>query len=161
MFSLARNVRRVSAVLCCLISVTVLSALASAQQFAPATGANAKQFVGIWKANFQGNPFFTVTLAIDGNKLVGNASHANIELNKAGELTKAEANDGEDPDPITDARVNGDILRITTKSTDGSEDSLQLELRLVASNEANLRMVVPPDVPAPKPWRLRRVAATP
>jgi hypothetical protein len=161
MFSSARNVRRASAVLCCLISVTLLSALASAQQFAPATAANAKQFVGIWKANFQGNPFFTVTLAIDGNKLVGNASHANIELNKAGELTKAEANDGEDPDPITDARVNGDILRITTKSTDGSEDSLQLELRLVASNEANVRMVVPPDVPAPKPWRLQRVAAKP
>jgi hypothetical protein len=161
MFSSARNIRLVSTVLCWLISGTLLSALASARQFAPATGANAKQFVGIWKANFQGKPFFTVTLSIEGNKLVGNVSHANIELDKAGELTKAEANDAEDPDPITNTRVNGDILRITTKSTDGSEDSLQFELRLVASNEANVRMVVPPDVPAPKPWRLQRVAAKP
>lgn len=161
MLSSARNVGCVSTMLSCLISVTLFSALASAQQFAPATAANAKQFVGIWKANFQGNPFFTVTLAIKGNKLVGNVSPFNIEVNKAGDLTKAEANDGEDPDPITDARVNGDILRITIKSADGSGDSLQSELRLVASNEANFRMVVPPDVPAPKPWRLQRVAAKP
>jgi hypothetical protein len=139
--------------------VTLLSSAASAQQFAPATAANAKQFVGTWKANFQGHPFLTVTLAIEANQLAGNFSHADIEVNEAGELTKAEANDGEDP--ITDIRVAGDILRITVKSTDGSEESIQSELRLVAANEADLRMLVPPDVPTPKPWRLQRVAAKP
>jgi hypothetical protein len=157
--SSARNVCRVIAMLCSLTLVTLLSSLASAQHFAPATAENAKQFVGTWKANFQGNPFLTVTLAIKANKLVGTVSHANIEVNKAGELTKAEADDGEDP--ITDIRVAGDILRITTKSTDGSEDSIQSELRLVAANEADLRVLVPPDVPTPKPWRLQRVAAKP
>ncbi len=159
MFSSARSLGRVSTMLGCLMSVALVNALASAQQLAPATTANAKQFVGVWKASFQGNPFFTMTLAVDGSKLVGSVSHFDVEVNKAGELTKAEASDGEDP--ITDARVNGNILRITAKSTDGSEDSLQTELRLVASNEANLRLVVPPDVPAPKPWRLQRVAAKP
>jgi len=151
--------RRVIVVLCCLALVVLFHASALAQHFTPATATNAKQFVGVWKASFRGSPFLTVTIAIDGNKLVGSVSHANIELNNAGELTKAEANDAEDPDPITDARVNGDTLRITTKSTDGSEDSIEAEIRLVANNAADLRMLVPPDVPAPKPWRLQRVAA--
>ena len=152
---------RVRTSLCCLMFVTVFQALASAQHFTPATATNAKQFAGTWKASFQGNAFLTIALVIEGNKLVGTVSHANIELNKAGELTKAEANESEDPDPITDLRVNGNVLRITAKSTDGSEDSIQSEMRLIAVNEADLRMVVPPDVPAPKPWRLTRVATKP
>lgn len=156
MFS-AENNGRVMATLCCLMFAVVFPAWAFGQHFAPATATNAKQFVGVWKASFQGHTFLTVTLAIDGNKLTGSVSHADIELNKAGELTKAEANDAEEPDPIIDARVDGDTLRITTKSTDGSEDSIEAEIRLVAGNEADLRMVVPPDVPAPKPWRLERV----
>jgi len=135
--------------------------LASAQQFAPATAANAKQFIGVWRGDFQGNPFVTVTIGFEGNKLVGTVSRADIEVNKAGELTKAEASDG--ANPITDARVKGDTLRITTKSTDGSEESFQSELRLVANNEVSMQILVPPDVPAPapKPWRLERVSAKP
>lgn len=99
----------------------------------------------------------TIALHIDGNKIVGTVSHADVEVNQAGELTKAEANDGEDP--ITDLRVNGNILSITTKSTDGSEDSIQSKLTLIAGNDAELQMLVPPDVPAPKPWKLKRVSA--
>jgi hypothetical protein len=152
---------RVIALLCCLAAVTLCCTAASAQHFTAATATNAKQFVGVWRASFKGKPFFTVELAIDGNKLVGTASHANIELNEAGELTKAEANDGEAPDPIVDVRVDGDILRITTKSADGSEDSIQSELRLLTANEADLRMIVPPDVPAPKPWRMKRDSRKP
>ena len=158
MFTLGHN-RRATVVLCGLTIVVLSLASASAQTFTPATAANAKQFVGVWKASFQGKPFLTVNISIDGNKLVGSVSHAEIELSKAGELTKAEANDEDAPDPITDARVNGDTLRVTTKSTDGSEDSIEAEIRLVANNEADFRMLVPPDVPAPKPWRLERVPA--
>jgi hypothetical protein len=66
------------------------------------------------------------------------------------------SNDSQAPDPIVDVRVDGDILRITTKSTDGSEDPIQSEMRLLKANEADLRMIVPPDVPAPKPWRMKR-----
>ena len=159
MFSSPANRRTAIAGLCCLMFLTSLRDLASAQQFTQATAANAKQFIGVWKGDFHGNPFVTVTIGFEGNKLVGNISHANIEVNEAGELTKAEVVDG--ANSITDARVNGDILRITTKSTDGSEESFHSELRLVANNEASLRMLVPPDVPAPKPWRLERVAAKP
>ena len=155
---LEEAVRRVFTTLCCLASVTLFCASASAQHLTPATATNAKQFVGIWKASFPGNAFLTIALHIDGNKIVGTVSHANIELNH-GELTKAEANDGEAPDPITDLRVDGNILRITTKSTDGSEDSIQAKLTLVAADDAELQMVVPSDVPAPKPWKLKRASA--
>lgn len=151
---------RVTVVLCCLTVIVMFHASAPAQNFTPATATNAKQFVGVWKASFQGKPFLTVNLTTDGNKLAGNVSHADIELNKTGELTKAEASDG-DPDPITDARVNGDTLQITTKSTDGSEDSIEAEMKLLANNEADFRLLAPPDVPAPKPWRLKRVTAKP
>jgi hypothetical protein len=123
--------RRVIALFCSLAAVTFCCASASAQHFTAATATNAKQFVGVWKASFKGKPFFTLELAIDGNKLVGTASHADIELNDAGELTKAEGNDAEAPDPIVDARVAGDVLRINTKSTDGSENSIQSELKLL------------------------------
>ena len=148
--------------LCCLMFLTSVRDLASAQQSTPATAANAKRFIGVWKGDFHGNPFVTVTIGFEGDKVVGTVSHADIEVNKDGELTKAQAGGGPD-DPITDARVKGDVLRITTKSADGSEDSFQSELRLVANNEVSMQIVVPPEVPAPapKPWRLERVAAKP
>jgi hypothetical protein len=94
-----------------------------------------------------------------GNRVTGTASHANIEVSPSGELIKADVLEGSDP--ISDARVSADRLRITTKSTDGSEDSNDFELHLLADNEAELRLVVPPDVPTPKPWKMTRVVAKP
>jgi len=162
MFSSPANRRSAIAGPCCLMFLIFLCDSASAQKFAPATTANAKQFVGVWKGDFHGHPFVTVTIGFEGDKLVGTVSHADIEVNKDGELTKAQAGGGAD-DLITDAQVKGDVLRITTKSADGSEDSFQSELRLVANNEVSMQIVVPPEVPppAPKPWRLERVAAKP
>ena len=157
MFRSTANRRSALAVLCCLMFLICLCDLASAQQFTPVTAANAKQFIGVWKGDFHGSPFVTVKIAFEGNKLVGSISHANIELNDAGELTKAEAVDG--ANTITEARVNGDVLRVTSKSDDGSGDTYQSELKLVAKDELSLRMLVPPDVPAPKPWQLQRVSA--
>ena len=115
---------------------------------------NAKQFVGVWKATFRGNPFLTIALTTEKDKLIGTFSHFDIEVNKDGELTKAEVSDGEDP--IADLRVNGNILRITIKTSDG--DSIQSGLTLTAADEADLQMLVPPDVPSPKPWKLKRVS---
>ena len=150
---------RLITVFCCSTVVALFYVPVLAQHFTPATATNAKQFVGVWEASFQGSPFLTVTIAIDGNKLVGKLSHFDVEVNKAGELTKAEAGDGDDA--ITTFRVDGDTLRITTKSTDGSENSIQTDMRMVASNEADLRLLAPPDVPVPKPWRLKRVRIKP
>jgi hypothetical protein len=155
MLNFTRTGRGVGTMLCCLILLTLLLPSASAQKnFQPATATNAKQFVGVWRATFQGHPFMTIALTIDKDKLVGTISHADIEVNKDGELTKAEASDGESP--ISDAQVKGNILRITTKSSDG--DSIRSGLTLTAADEAELQMLVPPDVPTPKPWNFKRVA---
>ena len=155
MFTFAGTVRGPCTTLCWLLFITLLHPSASAQKdFQPATATNAKQFVGVWNATFQGNPFLTIVLTTEKDKLVGTMSHANIEVNKDGELTKAEASDGEDP--IADLRVNGNMLRITIKTTDG--DSIQSGLTLTAADEAELQMLVPQDVPTPKPWKLKRVS---
>ena len=133
----------------------LLAASLFAQDFKPANSGNAKQFLGKWQSSFHGKVFLTLTLTADAQKMSGTVSGADIELNDAGELTKAEPSEG--MNSITDARVNGNRLRITAKSNDGSEESIQSEIVLTGSNEAELRMIVPADVPNPKPWKLTRV----
>ena len=128
-----------------------------AQDFKPATSVNAKQFLGKWQSSFQGKVFLTISLAGDGKKLSGSVSHADVELNDAGELTKAEPSGGSDPDPITNAQVNGNRLRITAKSSDDSGDTMDSEMVLMSPEQAEFRIIVPPDVPRPKPWKLTRV----
>ena len=139
------------------VLLLVSCATAFAQDFQPATTSNAKQFVGTWQASFNGSPFLTIIFAMADNKVTGSSSHANIDVNQAGELTKAEAKDG--ADPIIDAQVKGNVLRFTTKSTDGSEDSLQAELRLIEPDKGEVRIIgIPPDVPSPKPWQVTRAS---
>ena len=124
-----------------------------AQDFKPANATNAQAFLGKWQGTFQGKVFITVYLSGDAHKLSGTMSKADIELNDAGELTKAEVNEGSNP--ITNATVKGSRLRITAKSDDG--DEINSEIDLVGADEAELRLIVPPDVPRPKPWKLARV----
>ncbi len=139
------------------ILIFVISSIAPAQDFAPATADNARQFIGTWKASFQGHQFLTVTLSADGTRLVGTVSHVDIEVDKAGELTKADPTEG--ADPIAKLRVSGDTLRIAVKSGDDSDGPIESEIKLVGADEADFRLVVPPDVPAPRPWRLQRTPA--
>jgi hypothetical protein len=126
-----------------------------AQDFTTATSLNAKDFLGTWQGSFHGKVFITLSLLGDPHKLSGSVSGADVELNDTGELTKAEANEG--TNLITSAKVNGKRLHIVAKSSDGSENSIDAEIVLVGPNEAELRMIVPPDVPRPKAWPLKRV----
>ena len=143
---------------CGAVLLLMSCAVIFAQDFQPATTSNAKQFVGTWQASFNGRPFLTLTLAIADNKFTGTANHADIEVNPAGELTKAEAQDG--VNPITNAQVKGNVLRFTIKNSDGSEDSPQTELRLNAPDKGEIRLIgIPEDVPAPKPWQVTRVSS--
>ena len=141
-----------------LLFAMILTGSLLAQDFKPATAANAKQFLGTWQSSFQGKVFLTIVIAGGANELSGSMSHFDVEVNDAGELTKAEV--GEGSNKITGAQVNGNRLRITTKSSDGSEDSTDSEMVLSDAGEAELRMIVPPDVPPdvprPKPWKLSR-----
>ena len=157
MFRLSAGKQRVRSTAGAAAVVLVFCAIVFAQDFQPATGSNAKQFDGTWQASFNGSPFLTVVFRVADNKVTGSASHADIDINPAGELTKAEAKDGEDP--IIDAQVKGNVLRFTTKSTDGSEDSLRAELRLIGPDKGEIRLIgLPADVPAPKPWEASRVS---
>jgi len=139
--------------------VIVLTSATFAQDFKPANNVNAKDFLGKWQGTFQGKVFITVSITGDAQKLSGTVSKGNVEVNDAGELTKAEGVEG--LNTIKSARVNSNYLRITTKSDDGSEDEIDSEMTLVGANQAELRLIVPlnvpPDIPRPKPWKLTRV----
>lgn len=112
-----------------------------------------QQFVGTWHADFKGKTFLTIKLEKQQDKLTGTASHFDVKLDDTGELTGAEEADGSNP--IIEAKLTDGILRITLKDED-SQDTLQCEMKLTGTDQAELRMLVPPDVPKPKWWKLLR-----
>ena len=111
------------------------------------------QFVGRWQAEFKGKTFLTIKLEKRQDKLTGTASQFDIKLDDTGELTSAEELDGSNP--IVEAKLTNGMLRITLKDED-SQDTLQCEMKLTGTDQAELRMLVPPDVPKPKWWKLLR-----
>jgi beta-lactamase regulating signal transducer with metallopeptidase domain len=118
--------------------------------------ANLQLFVGTWQARFKGIVFETIKLEKHQGQLTGSVLGADIQVDKDGELTSAHANDSSDPDPIVEATLASGVLRITIKEKD-SEDTIQFEMKLAGPDQAELRILAPPDVPAPKPWKLERV----
>lgn len=116
--------------------------------------ADLQRFVGTWHAQFKGKTFLTINLEKHQGKLTGTVSHVDMQVNKDGELESAEAHEGSDP--IVEAKLTSGILRITTKE-EGSEDTIQCEIKLTGTNQAEFRLLAPPDVPTPKPWKLERV----
>lgn len=121
------------------------------------TDADLRPFVGTWHAKFKGKTFLTIKLEKQGGKLTGTASHAGIELDEDGELTSAEEQDASDP--IVEAKLTNGALRITIQEQD-SQDTFQCEMKLTGTDQAQLQIVIPPDVsgeaPRPKPWKLER-----
>ncbi len=138
-----------------LLTVTCLGVSAvSIQVTQPtSTGADLQQFVGTWHALFKGKTFLTVKLEQQQGKLTGTVSHADLQVGKDGELTSAEAHEGSDP--IVEAKLTGGVLLITTKEED-SQDTIQCEMKLTGTDQGELRVLAPPDVPTPKPWKLER-----
>jgi len=118
------------------------------------TDADLQRFVGTWHAKFKGKIFNTIKLEKQQGKLTGTVSHGEIQLDEDGELTSAEEIDGSDP--IVEAKLRGGILRVTSKEED-SQDTIEFEMKLTETGQAELRILTPPDVRAPKPWKLERV----
>jgi hypothetical protein len=112
------------------------------------------QFVGTWHAEFKGKTFLTIKLEEQQDKLTGTASHFDVRLDDTGELASAEEGVGQ-AIPISEAKLTNGILRITLKEGD-SQDTIQCEMKLTGTDQAELRMLVPPDVPKPKWWKLLR-----
>jgi beta-lactamase regulating signal transducer with metallopeptidase domain len=120
------------------------------------TDADLQQFVGTWHAQFKGKTFLTINLEKQQGKLIGTVSHADMQVGKDGELTSAEEHEGSNP--IVEAKLTGGTLLITTKEQE-SQDTIQCEMKLTGTDQAELRVLAPPDVPAPKPWKLERAKA--
>jgi len=118
------------------------------------TDADLQPFVGTWQARFKGKVFQTIKLEKKQDKLTGTVNfHANINVDpKSGELTDVEILDGSD-DAIVEAILTNGILRIT-------EADVQFDMKVTGADQAQLQIVVPPDVagdvPTPKPWKLKR-----
>ena len=120
------------------------------------TDADLQQFVGTWHAQFNGKTFLTINLEKQQGKLTGTVSHADIQVGKDGELTSAEEHEGSNP--IVEAKLTGGTLLITTKE-ETSQDTIQCEMKLTGTDQAELRVLAPPDVPTPRPWKLERAKA--
>ncbi len=118
------------------------------------TDANLQPFVGTWQATFKGKIFQTIKLEKKQDKLTGTVRfHANIRVDpKSGEFTDVEVLDGRDA--IVGAVLTDRILRIT------EADDLQFDMKVTGADQAQLEIVIPPDVvgkvPTPKPWKLER-----
>ena len=69
---------------------------------------------------------------------------------KDAEIGKVEVHDGSDA--IVEANLTGGILRIT------EADGLEFEMRVTGADKAELQVVMPPNGPTAKPWKLERVA---
>ncbi len=128
-------------------------------QVSQPTEVDLQQFVGTWHAKFKGKTFMTVELEKRNGKLTGSVSHGQVGVDeKTGEMTSAEERAGSDP--IVEAKLTGGVLRITTKEED-SHETLQAEIKLTGIDQAEIRLLVPPEesVPAFKPWKLERAKA--
>ncbi len=113
-------------------------------------------FVGTWQGQFQGKTFVTVKLVNQEGRLTGTVSHRSIQLDSTGELTSAAPSDG--ADPIIDATLKGNTLRITSKNQE-SQDIDQCEMKLTGADQADLQLLgAPSGTPTPKPWKLTRMA---
>ena len=128
----------------------------SIQVSQPSNEADLQQFVGTWHGKFRGKTFMTVELEKRNGKLTGSVSHGQVGVDeKTGEMTSAEERDGSDP--IVEAKLTGGVLRITTQE-EGSNETLQAEIKLIGIDQAEIRLLVPPEEPVPafKPWKLER-----
>ena len=126
--------------------------------FMKSSGNTADSFVGTWQAEFQGKTFIVVELRTQDHKLTGTVSPFTIELDKAGNLTKAERGDHGGWDVVEAALdQNGFALKCKDRET-GDIDRFQM--RLIGENEVLLTPMGAPAPPAgPQPFKLQRGSA--
>ena len=135
---------------CLLATCLGVSGLSIQVSQAQSRGADLQPFVGTWQAKFKGKVFETIKLEKKHDKLTGTVSHADVNVDpKTGELGGVTVLDGSDT--IVEAKLIGGILRIT------EEDDVQFDMKITGGDQAQLQVVMPPDGPTVKPWKLERV----
>jgi len=134
----------------------VIAVSAAAQSKTPA-----QRFAGTWHAKFQGKTFSTLKVLVKDDQVTGSMTGANINLDKAGNLTSAEGTD--DVSQINSVKLTGDALSFTTKNEDSGE-VINWKMRVTNEREGELLLVLPephPDIPTPRPWKLVRGLSKP
>jgi hypothetical protein len=122
------------------------------------------EYVGLWTATLEGNPWLRLTLELRGEQLGGALVHArSINLNDNGEVKSV--SEEQSTETITEAVVNPDGLLITLKDPDTQEtDRYMMKLIQPGKDAADLKLIgqaMPPGMPKPKPWRVVRLGAKP
>jgi TonB family protein len=126
--------------------------------FVKTSGNGAESFLGTWQAEFQRKTFILLELRTQANKLTGTMSPFTIELDKAGNLTKAEPGDHGGWD-VVEAELEGSGLAVTCRDRE-TGDIDRFQMRLIGEKEALLSPVGMPAPPAgPTPFKLRKVPA--
>ncbi len=115
-----------------------------------------QQFAGTWQARFDGKVFQTIKLEMHEGQLTGTASGIHIEQSSSGKLTRAESTGVSDP--IAEAKLTDKTLLLTIKVKD-SEDTVQFEMTLTGTDQAQIRLVAPGEGGSPKPWKSERTRA--
>jgi hypothetical protein len=126
--------------------------------------AGSQAYTGTWTAEFDGKTYVRLELKATDGTLAGRISLGNIQLDKKGDVNKAE----DAPPtltPIFDVRLRDRVLSFSHQD---SHDTDHFELRLVGNTAAELRFLPTAEdlkelakegIPAPKPIRLKKGAS--
>ena len=129
---------------------------------APAKKSPLAEYAGTWTSAFEGHPWLTIRLTLQGPALSGSVQRAHEFQFADSGLLKSVSED-QITEPIDTAALQGDGLLITVKDPNTQQPNRYL-LRLTGPNNADLKMVamsMPPGMPKPQPWKLTRAAVAP
>jgi hypothetical protein len=121
-------------------------------------------YAGQWRATLDGQVWLQLTLELQGEQFTGSLVHPrNITLNDNGEVKSI--SEEQSTETVTEAVVNPDGLLITLKDRDTQEtDRYVMKLVEPTKDAADLKIIgqaMPPGMPKPKPWRVRKANAAP
>src|SRR5437667_4002544 len=121
-------------------------------------GADLESFLGTWVGKYEGANYVIATLRTEEGKLAGTVSLGNFGVDRDGQVNNV--NDQPEPahaQPVVNARLDGDTLRVTTKALGGKDNVFQM--RAGGGNELKIKWSppsLPADAPVPGWWELTR-----
>ncbi len=137
------------------------TSMTPAMQNAPARKSPLADYAGAWIGTFEGRPWLTVRLALQGNQVSGTIQRPqDLQFADSGDLKSV--GDEKLTWTVENSQLTGDGLLLTVKNADNPQSDRYV-IRLTTANTAEVKMVamsMPPGMPKPKPWTLSRVGAT-
>jgi len=129
-------------------------------------GANAggeqdqRAFLGTWRGQFNGKTYILLTLKEADHTLAGTVSVGAFGINESGQVARVkEEADPRDAVPVSNEKLEGDLLSFSGKTPDGGSDVL-FQMKLAGGNAAELKCILvpgpPPGTPVAGWWKLVR-----